>query len=334
MTTLALVGGFLGAGKTTLILRAASILHARGKRVAVVFNDQDAGLVDSRLAEAHSVAAAEVGGGCFCCRFGDLVEAADQLRGANPDVIFGEPVGSCIDVSATVLTPLKAYHGDVYRLAPLTVLVDPGREPGYLAGNQIEEADIICSSKADLYPDAPVHADFRISAVTGEGVEAWLEELFSGRRVAGSRVLTVDYDRYAAEEAALGWLNLHATVRLRAPLSPSCVAGPLLDALDRDLPAITHLKIFDRCASGYVKVAVTAKGQTPAAEGDLLADAARDHELVVNLRAAADPADLREIVLSALRAFDGDIDIRHDGAFRPSYPRPEHRFTGVAADRR
>ena len=109
-------------------------------------------------------------------------------------------------------------------------------------------------------------------------------------------MLTVDYDRYAAEEAALGWLNLHANLRLREPASPSCVAGPLLDALDRDLPAIAHLKIFDRCAAGYVKVAITAKGQEPVAEGDLLADSDRDHELVVNLRAPADPVELERIV--------------------------------------
>jgi hypothetical protein len=327
MTTLALVGGFLGVGKTTLILRAASILRARSKRVAVVLNDQDAGLVDTRLAAAHGVPTAEVAGGCFCCRFGDLLDAADRLRAFAPDVIFAEPVGSCIDVSATVLQPLKAYHGDVYRLAPFTVLVDPGRAPGYLAQNQIEEADIVCAGKSDLYPDAPIPADFRVSAVTGEGIDLWLDELFSGRRIAGSRILTVDYDRYAAEEAALGWLNLHADLRLRRPLSPSSVAGPLLDALDRDLPAIAHLKIFDRCASGYVKVAITAKGEEPAAEGDLLADAERDHELVVNLRAPADPAELERIVRSALGAFAGGVAIRSCSAFRPAYPRPQHRST-------
>jgi Ni2+-binding GTPase involved in maturation of urease and hydrogenase len=330
MTTLALIGGYLGAGKTTLILRAASILRARGKRVAAVLNDQDAGLVDLRLAAEHDLPASEVAGGCFCCRFGDLLDACDALRPMRPDVIFAEPAGSCIDVSATVLQPLKAYHGDIYRLAPLTVLVDPGRAPDYLAQNQIDEADIVCASKSDLYPDAPIPADFRVSAVTGEGVEAWLDELFSGRRVAGSKMLTVDYDRYAAEEAALGWLNLHASLRLAKPLCPSCLVGPLLDALDRDLPAIAHLKIFDRCASGYVKAAITAKGQEPAAEGDLLAEPASDHELVVNLRAPADPELLRTAVLRAIGEFDGKPDIRHLGAFRPVYPKPQHRFAEVA----
>jgi Ni2+-binding GTPase involved in maturation of urease and hydrogenase len=339
MTTLAIVGGYLGAGKTTLILRAAAILRSRGKRVAVVLNDQDSGLVDTRLVEARGVPAREVAGGCFCCRFGDLIDAADQLRAWNPDVIFAEPAGSCIDLAATVLQPLKAYHGDVYRLAPLTVLVDPAREPDYLAQNQIEEADIVCSSKSDLFPLPPLteprpsgsghpFVDFRVSAVTGEGIEEWLEELFSGRRVPGARLLTVDYDRYAAEEAALGWLNLHANLHLREPKCPSCVVGPLLDDLDRELPAIAHLKIFDRAASGYVKAAITAKGQDPAVEGDLLADQECDHELVVNLRAPADPAELERVVQAALRRLPGDVEIRHCKAFRPALSAPR----GAAPD--
>ena len=44
-----LVGGFLGSGKTTLILAAARELERRGLRSAMVWNDQGGDLVDSRL---------------------------------------------------------------------------------------------------------------------------------------------------------------------------------------------------------------------------------------------------------------------------------------------
>ena len=157
---LVMVGGFLGAGKTTLILKAAQVLSARGLRVAAILNDQDAGLVDTRFAGAQSVQAEEVAGGCFCCRFSDLVDAAERLRVHNPDVIFAEPVGSCIDISATVVCPLKALHREQLRVAPLTVLVDPrlaaevmdgraGEDVSYLFRNQLEEADILCAGKCD-----------------------------------------------------------------------------------------------------------------------------------------------------------------------------------------
>jgi len=61
-----LVGGFLGAGKTTALLRLARHLEAQGKRAAVIVNDQSTGLVDTALAAAAGFAVGEVTGGCFC----------------------------------------------------------------------------------------------------------------------------------------------------------------------------------------------------------------------------------------------------------------------------
>lgn len=338
---LVLVGGFLGAGKTTLILKAARMLAGRGVRVAAILNDQDEGLVDTRFARAQSVMAEEVAGGCFCCRFSDLVEATERLREHDPEVIFAEPVGSCIDISATVIHPLKALQQGQLRVAPFTVLVDPrlagdvfagraGEDVSYLFRNQLEEADILCAGKSDVAePPLDMDVDFRVSAKSGDGVEEWLEEVLSCRRVSGARRLTVDYSRYAEAEAALGWLNLHAAVELRQALSPSMVAGPLLDELDSALTAagirIAHLKVFDEAATGYVKASVCANGAEPEPAGDLLADAATAHELVINLRAEGEPAALRAIVESALKSIPGAVTVSHLESFRPAPPKPEHR---------
>ena len=104
-----IVGGFLGAGKTTLLLAAAGVLRMRGMRPAVILNDQSADLVDTSIAKLHGLEARDVTGGCFCCRFSDLVSAIKQLRVQSPDVILAEPVGSCTDISATILQPLQEY---------------------------------------------------------------------------------------------------------------------------------------------------------------------------------------------------------------------------------
>jgi peroxiredoxin len=343
---LVLVGGFLGAGKTTLILRAAELLQQRGLRAAVITNDQDSGLVDTRLSAARGIQNREVPGGCFCCRFSDLLDAADQLTAWHPDVIFAEPVGSCVDISATILRPLKAHHCHQFRLAPFTVLVDPelaGRvytgqgdaDVSFLFRQQIAEADLLCLTKQDRCvssPPLPVPVDFRISAVTGVGVAEWLDEVLDARRVVGARLLDVDYTRYAEAEAALGWLNLHADIALRTALSPAVLAGPLLDDLDSALTAagiaIAHLKLFDQAASGYVKAGICANGHEPRAEGDLSASPAAHHELVVNLRAIGDPHQLESIARAALARIEGTVTIRQARAFRPTPPRPEHRFTG------
>ncbi len=158
------VGGFLGAGKTTLILAAARELKQRGMRCAAILNDQSDALVDTQLAELHGVPSGEVTEGCFCCRLSDLTTQLDAMRAYAPDVIFAEPVGSCTDISATVLHPLL--DDGAYRVAPLTVLVDPSvqrrcmRENAdgdiaFLFRKQLEEADLVCMTKSDLYPNLP-----------------------------------------------------------------------------------------------------------------------------------------------------------------------------------
>lgn len=341
---LAFVGGFLAAGKTTLILKSAALLRERGQRVGVIMNDQDADLVDTRHSLAQSLPTREVAGGCFCCRFSDLIDMADQLLEYSPDVILAEPVGSCIDLSATILQPLRAFHHETYHLAPLTVVLDPetadrvnrhevSSEIEYLFRNQLAEADLICLTKRDLStssPGLPFPIDFRLSAKTGEGVEDWLNEILSTTRVVGAHVLEVDYARYGAAEAALGWLNLHAGLHLSEPASPSTLCGPLLDQLDNALTKahmpIAHLKVFDRASTGWIKASIGSNGQEPVATGDLLAEPAQDHELAINLRAVADPDQLRNIVTQALANLAGTAQIRHIGAFRPAQPKPEHRF--------
>ena len=61
---IAVIGGFLGAGKTTLILAAARVLRRQGVRVAVVLNDQGDDLVDTHFVQRHGFPAEQVAGAC------------------------------------------------------------------------------------------------------------------------------------------------------------------------------------------------------------------------------------------------------------------------------
>lgn len=103
-----MIGGFLGAGKTTTVGRLAKHLSDQGLRVGLITNDQAGGLVDTKLLRGQGFATEEIAGGCFCCRFNTLVEAAARLNDATkPDVFIAEPVGSCTDLVATVTYPLR-----------------------------------------------------------------------------------------------------------------------------------------------------------------------------------------------------------------------------------
>jgi hypothetical protein len=338
------VGGFLGAGKTTLVLAAAERLAARGVRVAFITNDQAPGLVDTALARAGALPTEEVSGGCFCCRLSDLVAATDALRAYDPDVIFAEPVGSCIDLSATIVHPLLADHPGRVRLAPLTVLVDPARaralrQPGadadlvYLFDHQIEEADIVCLTKADLGLVAPPLANrvaLPLSARTGDGVDEWLSRLLDVDERSGRRALDIDYTRYARAEAALAWLNWQGRLELAEPQSPLEVLGPLAERLDAQLTdagaETVHVKLLDQTSAGSVRVSLCANGAEPTADGGLDASPTRVHHLLVNARVRTDPRTLAAAVEAALAPLTTRVTVVSGDAFAPPPPRPERRI--------
>ncbi len=340
-----MVGGFLGAGKTTAVARLARHLVAQGRRVGLITNDQAGGLVDTRLLRHQGYATEEIAGGCFCCRFNTLVEAARKLVDqTKPDCFIAEPVGSCTDLVATVTYPLRRMYGDSFRIAPLSVLLDSvralrvfGLETGgsfsskvlYIYKKQIEEADLILLNKSDLVSGADLHKLQDIltrnfprsrllttSTRNGTGLDEWFELLGSGEQAERTQSMTLDYDVYADGEANLGWLN--ATVVLNA--TNEFDAGALLQKLAasiqtslRDAAAeVAHLKVTlspaDAFAGGLASVQLVRNDHVPEL-GLELDGPITGGELVVNLRAEAPPALLLETLQRALeesgRAFPG-----------------------------
>ena len=358
-----MVGGFLGAGKTTALLRLAEHFSAQGRRVGLITNDQSQGLVDTTMVTAKGYPVEEITGGCFCCRFTSLTDAADRLtRDARPDVFLAEPVGSCTDLRATVQYPLRRLYDDNYRVAPLSVLVDPvragrmiGLEEGhvfspkvqYIYEKQLEEADIIVINKSDLLNparaaalEAALKARFpqaevvTISARSGAGLNTWFDRL-SGT-LAERTAMDVDYDVYADGEALLGWLN--ATCRLSAaqPFDGNRLLRQLAERVQRDLMAsaieIAHFKMTLVPEEGNDLAVMNLVRTDGGAESvHRLADDLTAGELIVNLRAEGDPSHLRDVATSALEAIAREsrvqIAIEHIEHFRPGRPQPAHRMT-------
>ncbi len=306
---IAVVGGFLGAGKTTLILNAASLLQQRGLRPAAILNDQGGDLVDTHYASAVGVESDQVTGGCFCCRFPDLVNAAGRLLEFHPDVIFAEAVGSCTDIVATTLRPLLREHRDRFDIAPLTVVLHPlgsfdDPDLDFLYRNQVAEADILFAR--------------------GESVQAWLGKILSGDIPSGAKTLDIDYTRYAEAEAALAWLNVRVTAHASPAISAPLLIGPLLDRLEPQI-RIVHLKLFTQSDAGYLKAALTGNGQDPIVEGALDASPSAQHDILLNIRALNDPDAVRAIVERELDAMPARIEWQHVECFRPSPPVPYYR---------
>jgi len=102
------IGGYLGAGKTTLINHL--LRTANGMRLAVLVNEFGALSIDEDLIEAEQDDIISIAGGCICCSFGDDLSAALMDICAfkpPPDHILieasGVAVPAAIDTSLTVL---------------------------------------------------------------------------------------------------------------------------------------------------------------------------------------------------------------------------------------
>lgn len=365
-----MIGGFLGAGKTTAVLRLARLLQQRGSRVGLITNDQSHGLVDTALLGSSGFPVEEITGGCFCCKFDSLVGASERLsREQRPDVFLAEPVGSCTDLKATVDYPLRRMYGRNYRIAPLSVMVDPVRalrilelEPGktfspkvvYVYRKQLEEADIIVINKIDLLgrqrlerlrqalqesfsPDRVL----AVSARRGAGLEEWFEQITRPLDCTRADV-EVDYDTYAEGEALLGWLNCSLRVEAIAPFDGNALLSKAMTAIQRRVRSreVAHLKMtLTPDEQGHdIGVANLTGSDAAPEQSHLLQESLKAGELIVNLRAEADPDVLRRLVQETLAALSRDegltVAIEHLEAFRPSRPTPTHRLraseSGVA----
>ncbi len=356
-----MLGGFLGAGKTTTIGRLARAYQQRGLRVGIVTNDQATDLVDTQNLRSQGFEVGEVAGACFCCNFNELTGTVDRLSVAErPDIVLAEPVGSCTDLVATVVQPLQRLYEAQFDVAPYGVLLKPshGRrilrdEPNagfspkaaYIFRKQLEEADFLVINRidqlspteveelaallAEQYPTTPV---LRLSARTGAGLTA-LCEMLDQRGAFGRRILDLDYDVYAEGEAELGWLNSSLRVEAGTAFSLDKLLLAIVDNLRSSLAEIgaepAHLKTIGMW-EGFHGVANLVSSETPA-ELSLTSDCeTRTAEVIVNARVAVDPEELTRRVHAAVEqacaAIGANAEFRQTQSFRPGRPVPTHRF--------
>ena len=360
MTRLIIVGGFLGAGKTTLLWETAKHFINKGMKVGLITNDQAPELVDSAILKLSGLSVAEVSGSCFCCNFNGFTGAIKKLQNGAPDVIIAEPVGSCADLSATILQPLKKIHGAELELAPFTVLADPNRLPSileggngglhpdsaYIFGKQLEESDILLLTKTDALEPAkkeelmkklaekyPTSTVMAVSALTGDGMDAWIEQVTT-RNDVGKKLLRIDYDRYAHGEAVLGWLN--GTVKLLATeetdwnqLAETFIQD-LAKAFEKEGLPVGHVKAIVENGSQFAVSNLTQDSRIVTQRGD--AGKGTEATLVINARVETTPEHLDELVRAELKQLLADKYEQTELAWKflqPGRPNPTHRFVEI-----
>jgi G3E family GTPase len=354
-TRIAIIGGFLGAGKTTLITNIGKSLTESGKRIAIIMNDQGTDLVDSQYSCHKGLDTSDVQGGCFCCQFPDFIhDAKGLMKKANPEIIIAEPVGSCTDLLATVIGPLKVVYADSFTVAPLIIVLDASRAlseglspsslRGYLRHHQIEEAEYVVLSKSDLVAVKDirkvtaaikeVNHEAKVipySAINGQGFDKILSILDSNK-TSNRSPKDIDYERYAEAEAELGWYNGRVEINDVQKFDAYDLIMRILRRISSEYSSveIAHAKIMLVSDTNAVKISQV--GPTISVDG---VKGSRNAEgkitMYVNARVVSSPDKLRDSVRRAVKDSLLDIGLSpkeyKDDCFSPSAPKPYYRIT-------
>lgn len=181
-----IVGGYLGAGKVSLINHVLTSDH--GLRVAVLVNDFGAVNIDASLIAGRSEDTISLANGCVCCAiqddFGDALNAQTQ-RASPPDHIIVEASG--VAEPARIVTYASALPG--VRLDAVVTLVDVetvrrranDKFVGTLVRRQLAAADFLVLNRLDL-----------VSADAASVVSAWLSTHAPTARQVAARQAEVD----------------------------------------------------------------------------------------------------------------------------------------------
>ena len=365
---LCVIGGFLGSGKTTVILSIAGRLLDEGKKVGIVTNDKGSDLVDTDFLRREGFSVLEVAGGCFCCHFDEFIDRIKTMSEREmPDVILAEPVGSCTDLFAAIVRPILSNYGNTIVTSPLIVLADPRRiareiamegktsftnEVSYLFRKQLEEGDIIALNKRDLLSDAeaenmisylrskfPAAELLSVSARSGMGVPDIVERLML-REAEEKGLMELDYRIYKSAERALGWLNGTCLLRTAAPIDYSAVVVSFMDRTRSSFAGrgkeIAHLKLCGVTETEWVKSSVTASDPDQADDPSRLCPPLKPASwmnVVINARILDEPDGIRETVERELSETAAEyglvIEGLHVEAFKSGNPNPLWRVANM-----
>jgi G3E family GTPase len=196
------IAGFLGCGKTTLILELSRMLADGGERkVALVVNEIGEIPVDGKIIEESGMQVKDIGGGCICCEVAStFAKTIYRLyKDFGPDLVLVEPTGVAVPHQVKLAARMGGRDAKI-SMGPAIVLFDATRPAelldmdmlGQLVTTQVKDADIIAVSKIDAVSPSEIEeaeekvqevnakaAVVRLSSFTGEGVDRLAETVLS-----------------------------------------------------------------------------------------------------------------------------------------------------------
>lgn len=196
------IAGFLGCGKTTLLLILSRALADNGQRkVALVVNEIGEIPVDGKVIEESGMQVKDIGGGCICCEVAStFAKTIYRLyKDFKPDHVLVEPTGVAVPHQVKLAARMGGRDAKI-SIGPAIVLFDATRPAelldmdmlGQLVTTQVKDADIIAISKVDAVDDAAIKESaekvgelnpgaeiIHLSSFTGIGVDNLIERILA-----------------------------------------------------------------------------------------------------------------------------------------------------------
>ena len=211
------IGGYLGAGKTTLINHL--LAAPAGRRITVLVNDFGAVNVDAALIRAAGGDTVELTNGCVCCALGpDLFAAIGRVldEPMPPDhlVVEASGVADPARIARLALAEPDLRYGGIVTVVDGRTLEDLTAEAriGAQVAEQVRVADLVAVAKTKVDAVRPVLERLGVEAPAVQAGAALASLVLdpdgaSGRdRVAGqggrSAAPHPDYARWSAAAAA------------------------------------------------------------------------------------------------------------------------------------
>lgn len=149
------IGGYLGAGKTSLVNHL--LRHANGRKLAVLVNEFGELPIDEDLIEAEDDNMISISGGCICCSFGnDLMGALQDIAKfePKPDHILIESSGVAIPGAiVATMSLLEGYGSDGTVVVVDAETVQRAASNDFIGdtiSRQLADADFLVINKKDL----------------------------------------------------------------------------------------------------------------------------------------------------------------------------------------
>ncbi len=151
-----IIAGFLGSGKTTLILNTVGQITERtGKKVAMIVNDFGNIGIDGKVMEKYGLKVQELPRGCICCTLGpNFLDTVRTIHDKfDPDLVIVEPSG--IADPDSILATMEHYQGRPLGKISTVILLDAVRFPLLVQAmripmtKQLHSADLVLLTKTD-----------------------------------------------------------------------------------------------------------------------------------------------------------------------------------------